>query len=96
MEDIVRAAYTGEPPPTDPFERAQYYMLQRLYSLYRRGKLPKPDAAHLKGLVLDYRRLDKPTRLVLLDSFIKSWSAEDLHRYKPEIKAVSKIYLEEL
>lgn len=95
MQDLARAACRGEPPPVAPINRAKYFMLARLYEQYRRGKLPKPDAASLKGLVLDYERLDKPTRIALLDSFIESWGAEDLQQYTSEIKELSKLYLKE-
>lgn len=93
---LSRAAYRGEPPPADPLDRAQYFMMQRLYRLYERGALPKEDAAHLKGLVLGYEKLDSPIRLDLLDSFLESWGNEDLQGFRAEIKAISAIYLEEL
>ncbi len=96
MDDLARAAFKGEPPPPDPLGRAQYYMMQRLYELHRRGTLSKANASYLKGLVLNYGEMGKLSRRELIDSFIGSWSREDLQRFKPEIKALSLIYLEEL
>ena len=94
--NIARAAYRGGPPPKGPLERAQYYMLRRLYELHGRGTLPKADAAHLKGLVLDWEKLPSPARRELLDAFIGSWGGEDLRRFTPEIKELSKLYVKEL
>lgn len=94
--DIGTLAYRGGAPPADPLERAQYYMMQRLYELHKRGTLTKEDGAYLKKLVLCYESLEKQARLELLDSFALSWYKEDLRRFKPEIKAISVIYAEEL
>lgn len=94
--DIGTLAYRGEPPPADPLKRAQFYMMQRLYELHRRGKLPVEDGSYLKKLVLGFDELDNPARLKLLDTFIESWSSEDLQKYESEIKSVSRLYLEVL
>ena len=95
-ENIAKSAYLGKPPPADPLERAQYHMMKRLYELHRRGKLPVEDGSYLKKLVLGFDELDNPARLKLLDTFIESWSSEDLQRYESEIKSVSRLYLEVL
>ena len=76
-------------------QAAQYWMLHRIYERFRVGKLPKEDGQALKTMILAYDQLSADDRRLLLDSFIESWS-DNPQTHFTAIKAVSKLYLEEI